>query len=378
MVFKLLNTIILLGCLQGFILCGLLYLSPPKKLPERLLATLLFLLSLASLNIFLSESNMPAFVGVVLSLVPTIILMPFGPLVYFYARSLLDPTFRLKREHLIHFLPVIIDVLPAVTAGVLMVGKMWGNVDQNDLQQWGNIIGQYNSWSDLPRWISITFYLFLTRKYFLTLPISLLHRHQKHIAWLKVFLNTFLVFQFLWLVFLIPYLIPSTRFVVLDHVGYYPIYIPLAFLIYSLGIKGFLHSRLSAKASAESNSIQLTKEEAEKLMARITKAMEEDRLYRQPDIDLNGLISYVGSDQRTVSHVLNKHFQKSFNNLINYYRVEEVKKRMVTPGNDHLTLSGIAFECGFNSQSTFQRSFRQLTNLSPKEYLERQAALKRR
>lgn len=377
MLFKVFNTIILLGCLQGFILCAFLYCSPPKRLPERLLATLLLLLSLASLNIYLSESNMPSFVGVVLSLVPTIIFMPFGPLIYFYAQSLIDPDFKLKREYRIHFLPVIIDALPALAAGGLIVSQLLIGLDREYQLQWDSIIGQYNSWSDLPRWVSITTYLIVTKKYFLNLSPSLRQRHQKHIAWLRIFLNTFLVFQAVWFVFLVPYIIPSSRFAVLYYVGYYPIYIPLAFLIYGLGIKGFLHSRLTAKTSIGGNSIQLKKEQADKLIAAITRAMEEEKLYRQTDIDLDGLVRYVGSDQRTVSHVLNRYFLKSFNNLINYYRVEEVKQRMAAPGNKHLTLSGIAFECGFNSQSTFQRAFRQVTNLSPKEYLERQPALKK-
>ncbi|HYC85725.1 MAG TPA: helix-turn-helix domain-containing protein [Chryseosolibacter sp.] len=378
MLLKLLNTVILLGCLQGFILCALLYFSPPKRLPERLLATLLLLLSLASLNIYLSESNMPPLVGVVLSLVPTIIFMPFGPLIYFYARSLIDPDFKLRREYRIHFLPVIIDVLPALAAGGLILSRVFIGMDREYQLQWDSIIGQYNSWSDLPRWISITAYLIVTKKYFLNVSASIRQRHQKHIAWLKIFLNTFLVFQAVWFVFLVPYIIPSSRFAVLYYVGYYPIYVPLAFLIYGLGIKGFLHSRLTAKTPSEGNSSQLTKEQADKLIAAITRAMEEEKLYRQTDIDLDRLIRYVGSDQRTVSHVLNRYFLKSFNNLINYYRVEEVKQRMAAPGNEHLTLSGIAFECGFNSQSTFQRAFRQVTSLSPKEYLERQTALKNR
>jgi AraC-like DNA-binding protein len=377
MLFKLLNTVILLGCLQGFILCALLYFSCPKRLPERLLATLLLLLSLASLNIYLSESNMAPLVGVVLSLVPTIIFMPFGPLIYFYAQSMIDPDFKLKREYRIHFLPVVIDVLPALAAGGLILSRLLIGLDQEYQLQWDNIIGQYNSWSDLPRWISITTYLIVTKKYVLNVSPSVRQRHQKHMAWLKVFLNTFLVFQAVWFVFLVPYIIPFSRFAVLYYVGYYPIYIPLAFLIYGLGIKGFLHSRLTAKTSTEGNSIQLTKEQSDKLIAAITRAMEEEKLYRQTDIDLDRLIRYVGSDQRTVSHVLNRYFLKSFNNLINYYRVEEVKQRMAVPANKHLTLSGIAFECGFNSQSTFQRAFRQVTNLSPKEYLARQTALEK-
>ena len=158
---NILNTIILLGCLQGFILSALLFFSAPKRLAEQLLAAMLFLLSLASLNIYLMESDAPWQVGVVLSLVPTIIVMPFGLLIYFYTRSLLNPSFRLEPKHKLHFLPVIIDLLPAITAWILAIGQLLKTFAQDYLSEWDNIIGQYNSYSDLPRWLSITLYLLL-------------------------------------------------------------------------------------------------------------------------------------------------------------------------------------------------------------------------
>jgi AraC-like DNA-binding protein len=54
---------------------------------------------------------------------------------------------------------------------------------------------------------------------------------------------------------------------------------------------------------------------------------------------------------------------------VNEYRVEAVKRRMLDPAQPPLTLVGLAFECGFNSQATFQRAFRSATGQSPGEYL---------
>jgi AraC-like DNA-binding protein len=380
MSFNFLNIIILLGCLQGFILSALLFISAGKNLAGRLLATLLFLLSLASLNIYLSESNTPWQVGVVLSLVPTIILMPFGPLIYFYTRSVLDVSFRLRNKHKRQFLPVIIDVLPAIAGWILTIGYIVKSFSQNYLLQWGDVIDQYNSYSDIPRWISITGYLLLTKRflnqYYATPKKQEKQKHRNHLPWLKLFLNSFLVFQLVWLVFLVPYIIPSSRFDVLENVGYYPIYIPLAILIYWLGFKGYLHARLTANSSSEVASIQLSQLESERLMNAIVKAMEEDKLYLEPDFNLSALVKHVRSQQRLVSHVLNNHFAQSFNSFVNYYRIEEVKRRLMDPASEHLTLSGIAFESGFNSQATFQRVFKQATHLTPKEFASRQKQVK--
>ncbi|MCG8311515.1 MAG: helix-turn-helix domain-containing protein [Cytophagales bacterium] len=379
MLFDFLNTIILLGSLQGFIFSFLLFFNPLGRIAERLLATLLFLLSFASLNIYLSETLPHSQVGVFLSLVPTILIMPFGPLIYFYKCFILDPSYSWKHKYWLHFLPVIIDILPVIIGWILTIGFILKAFTQNYLLEWGIFIDQYNSYSDIPRWLSLSIYLVVTKKSLSQPPADYKgdgHLQRSEQFRLNQFLNVFLIFQLVWLAFLMPYIIPSSRFIVLNNLGYYPIYIPMAILIYWLGIKGYLHTRLQAKHGTESRSIRLTEKESEKLIAALKKAMEVDKLYLEPNLTLGKLVKHIDSDQRTVSHVLNQYLSRSFNAFVNYYRIEEVKHKMIAPGNKHLTLSGIAFECGFNSQSTFQRVFKQFTKLSPKEYRSRRIATK--
>ncbi len=97
--------------------------------------------------------------------------------------------------------------------------------------------------------------------------------------------------------------------------------------------------------------------------------MEEDQLYLDPELSLDKVVTYLKIDQKTISHVLNQHLHQSFNNFVNGYRIEEVKRRLQENRDTHLTLTGIAFECGFNSQATFQRTFKQFTQLTPKAFI---------
>ncbi|MBL4678891.1 MAG: ABC transporter permease [Mucilaginibacter sp.] len=60
--------------------------------------------------------------------------------------------------------------------------------------------------------------------------------------------------------------------------------------------------------------------------------------------------------------------KKSFSDLINEYRVHAATRKMQDAAYDHLTLLGIAYESGFNSQSSFNRIFKQITGKSPQEY----------
>jgi AraC-like DNA-binding protein len=48
--------------------------------------------------------------------------------------------------------------------------------------------------------------------------------------------------------------------------------------------------------------------------------------------------------------------------------VDEVKSRMDNPEFENLTILGIAFDCGFNTKSAFNRVFKKLTGFTPSEY----------
>ena len=96
--------------------------------------------------------------------------------------------------------------------------------------------------------------------------------------------------------------------------------------------------------------------------------METDELYLNPNLNLNMLAQHTGIVQKIISAVLNQHLHKSFNEFVNEYRVEAFKERVLRPDFDQLTIAGIAMECGFNSQATFQRTFKQITGSSPSAF----------
>lgn len=107
-----LTTIILLGAVQGFIAAGLLYFSARNRRSNRFLAGLLLLIALACFNLYLEHvdwfgSGIIRFLDVV---IPSILVMAFGPMIFFYVRSSLEPGFVLTRKRRLHFLPVIIDL----------------------------------------------------------------------------------------------------------------------------------------------------------------------------------------------------------------------------------------------------------------------------
>jgi AraC-like DNA-binding protein len=275
----------------------------------------------------------------------------------------LDEDFKLQPKHGWHFVSVLNDLLPKVLVWICLIGLLAGWLEPEAGNDWGNFIDHYNTYMDVPRWFSMTLYVLLTRRLLQAHPTTAepapdRERIASQRQWIRQFLNAFLLFQAIWLVFLIPYINPATRGSLLDSVSYYPIYIPLAVLVYWLGFKGFLQSQLyttvprtappahQADATApdtpqpSATGVSFSAEQVKEYVARLKKSMELDKLYLEPTLTVQGVSSHTGIPQKTISWVVNQHLGKSFNEFVNAYRIEEVKERLLAPGHQHLTNYG--------------------------------------
>jgi AraC-like DNA-binding protein len=373
-----LRTIILLGAVQGFVLSVLLYFSARKRksdgLPNRLLAGMIFLIALASFSIYGTMQgwfDSSLFMRVMQAIVPMIVIMPIGPLIFFYIKSSLDPDFRLSKKDRRHFYPVIIDLIPQLTALIFIIGILTQRIRNNPLP-WGQFIDAYNVYSDIPRWISISAYVWLAGKHLAAQKLP-----RPKLNWLRQFLLVLKVYQSIWLIYLIPYVIPRFTDQVLNSVDWYPLYVPFAVIIYWLGIKGYIISFREFPVKQDPRRPpSVTDDLAQQYITTLESAMKTDRLYLDPALTVTSLATHTGLVQKTISAVLNQHMGKSFNEFVNEYRINEVKERLLKPESKSLTIAGLAYECGFNSQPTFQRAFKAIMGCSPREFQSTSAQIR--
>ncbi|MBS1574726.1 MAG: helix-turn-helix transcriptional regulator [Bacteroidetes bacterium] len=367
------KTILLLGSIQGFIVSSLLFFSKKKKYSNRILGTLILLITLACFNLYGNYENWfdSDILRFITDLIPLVIIMPFGPLIWFYVQAVLDPSFRIQKKQRIHFYPVIVDFVPPVVVIIYVIGLLTGLL-KNKPGPWGVFIDTYNVYADIPRWISLTSYVLVSAKYLKAYKAKVndnLNEQTDSYKWLRQLINVFIAFQSLWLVYLIPYVIPQYTDKILNIFDWYPLYIPMTILIYWIGIKGFLISQGQSTADKKINPGNII---SPKIAAQVTgtliKAMHEDKAYLNPNLNLATLSEHTGVAAKTISAVLNQHLQKSFNEFVNGYRINEFKERILQPELNNLTIAGIAMECGFNSQATFQRTFKEITGQSPSEF----------
>ena len=112
----------------------------------------------------------------------------------------------------------------------------------------------------------------------------------------------------------------------------------------------------------------LTEDELTVWKTKITKLMKTQKPYLQPDLTLSDLANQLKTNTSIVSQVINTGFAKNFNDFVNGYRVDEYLSKIGTPQYKHLTLLAVAFECGFNSKTTFNRAFKKMTGKAPSDF----------
>lgn len=378
----LLKTIVLLGALQGFIVSWLLRVSghqrPEEGVSRRLLADITFLIALACLDIYLIHVSLwtdTLWGRIAGSVIPLIVVMPIGPLIYFYVRSCEEPEFRLTRRHRPHFYPVIIDLFQHVAALLFIVALLarWISPDQF---HFGVFEDYYDQYADIPRWLSLTFYLTLATRYLKrrrrATGITDEPDEVRRSSWLKTLLRVFWAFDLFWLAFLIPYELPRIGDELIDRFDWYPLYVPMVAIIYFLGANGYFISYRSRRPIAGDKRAVPSPIPAEKLAQVIRvlrKSMEQDKVWLDADLNLGKLAQCCGVSPKTLSIILNQHMGISFTEFVNRYRVDAVKERILRPESRQLTIAGLAYECGFNSLPTFQRAFKAITGMSPREFL---------
>ncbi|MCA1763886.1 MAG: helix-turn-helix domain-containing protein [Flavobacteriales bacterium] len=115
------------------------------------------------------------------------------------------------------------------------------------------------------------------------------------------------------------------------------------------------------------------REDIEALKSRLLHAMESEKAYLNEGLTLGDLSTMVDLTDKKLSELLNRHFQTTFYDFVNSYRLEAVKSKMADSNFEHLTLLGMAFESGFQSKTSFNRIFKQKVGMSPSAYKKKLA-----
>ena len=113
----------------------------------------------------------------------------------------------------------------------------------------------------------------------------------------------------------------------------------------------------------------LNQEAAFEIYELLKTRMSKEQLYVNSELTLVELAQTLDVLPNNLSQVINTFEQKNFYDYINSKRVELFLKLIAIPENKKYTILSLAFECGFNSKSSFNKYFKKVTNQTPSEYL---------
>lgn len=360
------ETIAIIGFIQSLFGVLLFVAKRPKHLSLTLLSVWFLLIA-----IFLGAGLLPF--EVVDYFKPGIfpINFLFGPLLYFYVSSLAIEDFRLKKIQLLHVIPLLAVCIHRSTIDAVSISSS-SNLVENPSYIYNKVYHILLIISMFIYWIFSVKLILNHRK---NIPFYFSNYSQKNtLSWL-----IFVVLIFL-LVFLSDLLLFAIAKVfdlkVVEFLSLSANLTAFTFIMVFFGINQSVIYKFSKEekdllkneSEEKYKRSGLGDKEIEDINSQIFNYLEIKKPYLNTEFSLQMMVDDLGISRQNISQVINTGQKKNFYKLINGFRVKEVKEKLLNPKYEHYTILGIAFECGFNSKTSFNRIFKEETGLTPTEY----------
>jgi AraC-like DNA-binding protein len=119
---------------------------------------------------------------------------------------------------------------------------------------------------------------------------------------------------------------------------------------------------------ADENLSPIDIEEQYLLMQKVYELFENEKLYKHKDLSLKMLAHHVRTNPAYLSPAVNHIAHTNFKSFINQYRIKEAIMQIKEMLSSDQTFDMIADDCGFGDRSTFYRSFKKETNVTPLKF----------
>ncbi|SEK56375.1 AraC-type DNA-binding protein [Aquimarina amphilecti] len=185
---------------------------------------------------------------------------------------------------------------------------------------------------------------------------------KKNWEWLLVFSKMFVIV----IIFNLLHQIIANSFE-LQHSGkfYYIILVLNSVYIYWIGFIGFTKSNLLFKTF---NFNEVVGEEDDLLKNRIEHFIIDKEAFTNRNFKVSDLALLLSISEKELSLYIHNTYHMSFTDFINAYRVEKVKKLLISSDQEKFTLLAISEKAGFSSKSSFNAVFKKVTGLTPTQY----------
>ncbi len=124
--------------------------------------------------------------------------------------------------------------------------------------------------------------------------------------------------------------------------------------------------RFELKMSAQT---MLDETDAKQIGDKLERLMQDEKPFLNKELDLDGLASLLTITDKKLSTLLNQHIKIGFSDYVNEYRVRHFIEQVEAGQLTHLSVAGLADQCGFSSKTTFYRAFKKVMGCTPSEFV---------
>ncbi|MCF1713305.1 helix-turn-helix domain-containing protein [Flavihumibacter sp. RY-1] len=300
--------------------------------------------------------------------------MLHGPMLYLYTAAMTNQLPRNRNWILLHFIPALVAVLfflPVLLRSA--EGKLAFIRSGGEGYQGANLLRIVLL--QVSGFVYVLWALWLLRRHKLNISQEFSYEERINLNWLRYFIYGLAA---IWLIIVVTksdYYIFGAAALFIVFLGY--------FGIRQVGIFTTANLYQTAPVPAipvpveviENNprrkyaSSGVTGEKSREIHQRLVQLMQSAKLYTEPELSLSILADKINVHPNYLSQVINEIEGKPFFEYINSLRVEEFKRLAALPESRQFTIMSLAYDCGFNSKSSFNKNFKKATGLSPSEYL---------
>ncbi len=100
----------------------------------------------------------------------------------------------------------------------------------------------------------------------------------------------------------------------------------------------------------------------------IVRAFEEEKLFQRQDLSVSELSARFNTNDKYISLAIKNHRSGNFNAFVNAYRINEARKLIAEHGKS-ISIKELADKVGYKSLNTFYKNFKDITGLTPSQYI---------
>ncbi|WP_395376636.1 helix-turn-helix domain-containing protein [Marinicella sp. W31] len=364
-VYSLLITVaVIIALTFGFLL---LFIPRLNHTADKFLAILMFIVAFWNLSIIILDLGLYRYAAGIIW-VPLKFTLALGPCFYFYIRFVSD--FELNDAVKIwpHFIPVFFEVVLFLIQVYQGLPLGLGYFQTNTFLIFDPIV-------NFAAILSLMIYGYLARlrikKYHQWVKNNYSHYHRYNLNWLYRLSGVFLLILTVWLGYLLmDYFVYDYQLTFSD---YYPFHLTLAVISIWLSAETFSKSEAiypdkTAGKEVADDALPVPDEQIQKKALWLDQQIKENLLYLDPELSLKSLAETLDIHPNMVSRIINEGLNQTFSDCINGYRVQAVINKLKKSAYEKSTFLAIAFDCGFNSKTTFNRVFKKHLGQTPLQF----------